>query len=459
MTGMFPGSGVPPQDAKNSILDPDTINCDELWYSTSRCQPRFDPAAANAELAELINTINAGEVSYDCAKLDQLQLAINYIAQRGLMSGAVTAAGPLNYTVAFTPPVTRYHDFLQIKVTPNVVNAGPVNLDVNGLGLTDVVRNDGNELREADFPAGVPMILIYYAGKWVVPYFVRSQTPIEYKGTLDYWVRTDGSDLTGDGSANSPTKAFRTINFAFQTAIARYTRSPDMVLNIRLGIPGDYEGCRIGKFPGFVNLIGDKVAPAGYRIHCTVDGCCIFAEGSTLRTEGVNCILDALATLTGAGPFGVFAYQNSFVSFNNGRMEQLVNGHAIASGFFESGGGKLQINEGSVVVDGKGHTIAHGMGSQGTGSFTGCSGAVTPNNLTITWIQCNFVVAAYWAYALAGVGVTNDVISGVPLVTVVDSGCVGSEYNATVNSFVYAGGKVIPGATAGTVGSGGVFQP
>src|SRR6186713_2210295 len=110
MTGMFPGSGVPPQDAKNSILDPNTINCDELWYSTSRCQPRFDPAAANAQLAELINTVNAGEVQYDCDKLDQVQLGIKYLVQRGLMKGDLLEGGPRDYIGGLTPPATRLHD-------------------------------------------------------------------------------------------------------------------------------------------------------------------------------------------------------------------------------------------------------------------------------------------------------------------------------------------------------------
>src|SRR5262245_26311921 len=98
MTAMFPDSGVPWQDARNSLQSPDVLaNCDPLWYSTSRCQPRFDPAAANAQLAELINLINAGGLSYDCSQLDQVQLAVKYIVQRGVPRGGILAAGPTNY--------------------------------------------------------------------------------------------------------------------------------------------------------------------------------------------------------------------------------------------------------------------------------------------------------------------------------------------------------------------------
>lgn len=76
MTGMMPDSGVPFSDAKNSLPDPVTIHCKELWYSTSRCQPRFDPAAANAMLSELINLVNCADLAYDCARLNNLSQAI-----------------------------------------------------------------------------------------------------------------------------------------------------------------------------------------------------------------------------------------------------------------------------------------------------------------------------------------------------------------------------------------------
>ena len=66
---MFPDSGVPPSDAKNSLPDVTTNNCNELWYSTNRCQPRFDPAAANAMLAEDMNFKFAmGGTTHQCGE-------------------------------------------------------------------------------------------------------------------------------------------------------------------------------------------------------------------------------------------------------------------------------------------------------------------------------------------------------------------------------------------------------
>jgi len=456
---MFPGSGVPPGDAKNSLVDPTTINCDELWYSTSRCQPRFDPAAANAQLAELINLVNKGEVAYDCAKLDQVQLAVNYLGQRGIHQGVLMLGGPFNYTGIMDPPATRYNDYMTIKAVATLGNGGPVRLDLNGLGPVPVLRNDGQEMREADVPSGVPQLYVYYAGKFYAPYFVRSQSPIEYKGTLDYWVRTDGSDATGDGSANSPGKAFRTINYAFTTALNRYSRSPDMLLQIRLGIPGDYEAGQFSKFPGVVNLFGDPVAYAGYRIHTSLSSyCCLVVETSTVNVHGVNMIIDRVGPNAGES-MGLFCWRNGYVAFHNSGVEININGGAIQTAVFQAAGyGSIQIGQGSILIDGKGHTIGMGMAAQGNGSCH-CVGAPSPNQQIITWKQCNFLTAAYWAYALSGVGVTDNVVGGVPLSTVVDNGCVGMKYNSTVNSFVYGGGKVVPGTIAGTVADGGVFKP
>src|SRR4029077_2068523 len=101
MTKMFPDSGVPPADAINSLPDVDTKGgCDELWYSTSRCQPRFDPAAANAMLAEDMNLVMKGEVTYDCTTQTNLELAVRYLIQRGLPNCSMWQAGPYNYVTS-----------------------------------------------------------------------------------------------------------------------------------------------------------------------------------------------------------------------------------------------------------------------------------------------------------------------------------------------------------------------
>ena len=165
MTAMFPDSGVAPSDARNST-DPVTTGCNELWYSTGRCEPRFDPAAANAMLSELTALINAGEVVYNCASLSQVQLAVRYLIQRGLPKGAVLAGGPFDYICALDPTLTRYNNFLTLVVVPNADNQGPVTLNVDGHGPAQVLRPDGQQLSPSDLKAGIPTVITYYGGFW-----------------------------------------------------------------------------------------------------------------------------------------------------------------------------------------------------------------------------------------------------------------------------------------------------
>lgn len=81
MSGVFPDSGVTPSQARNSILNPNVAEgCLPLFYSSTRCNPRFDPAAANALMSEFINAVNGAGLEYDCTKLDNLLRAIKALA-------------------------------------------------------------------------------------------------------------------------------------------------------------------------------------------------------------------------------------------------------------------------------------------------------------------------------------------------------------------------------------------
>lgn len=101
MSGLFPEGGVTALAAENTIAAPGLVaGCDALWHSTARCQPRFDPAAANAMLSELINFVNCSGSLYDCSRLDNLCIAMNaWLAKInhvlfGEFIGPVT--GPIN---------------------------------------------------------------------------------------------------------------------------------------------------------------------------------------------------------------------------------------------------------------------------------------------------------------------------------------------------------------------------
>lgn len=102
MAGIMPNGGVPPQQATNALSSPDIIapGCASLWYAP-RCNPKFDPAAANAMISEIINVVACADLDYDCTKLDNLCVAI-----RALIAGA---ASPLcSLPIIAAPTVNDY---------------------------------------------------------------------------------------------------------------------------------------------------------------------------------------------------------------------------------------------------------------------------------------------------------------------------------------------------------------
>jgi hypothetical protein len=79
MSGIFPSSGVPAGSALNTV-DVATTGCasggGELFHSTSRCTPRFDPASANAVISEMLNLVACAGKTYDCSRLNNLCTAV-----------------------------------------------------------------------------------------------------------------------------------------------------------------------------------------------------------------------------------------------------------------------------------------------------------------------------------------------------------------------------------------------
>lgn len=76
MAGIQPSSGVGPSQSQNTLADPNIApGCANLWYAP-RCNPRLDPFAMNAVIAEILNLVNCGGTEYDCARLDNMCTAV-----------------------------------------------------------------------------------------------------------------------------------------------------------------------------------------------------------------------------------------------------------------------------------------------------------------------------------------------------------------------------------------------
>jgi hypothetical protein len=261
MTGMMPDSGVPASDAKNSILDPNTVNCDELWYSTSRCQPRFDPAAANAVLAELINAVNCAGIPYDCSKLTNLCDAIAYTVQNGDSWCAPLTNGPNDYLGALNPPLLAYPTAdccMAIKVIPNVNNAaGGTRVNFNNLGWISVVRNDGEPLQANDWTAGIPVMIIYCNGRFVSIGMVGSQVPKPLSRPLDLWVNNSFGSDAHDGLSNDPAHALNTFQRAIDIAYSYQPGQYPVNIHIMNG-SGPYAGGMSPQYAGpSLHVIGE----------------------------------------------------------------------------------------------------------------------------------------------------------------------------------------------------------
>lgn len=76
MAGIYPDGGVPVGQATNTV-NVASVNCtSELFYSTNRCTPRFEPAAQNALISEILNAATALGDPYNCGSLANLRATL-----------------------------------------------------------------------------------------------------------------------------------------------------------------------------------------------------------------------------------------------------------------------------------------------------------------------------------------------------------------------------------------------
>jgi hypothetical protein len=454
VTAMFPDSGVPPADAKNST-DPVTSFCNELWYSTSRCQPRFDPAAANAVLSELTALINSGMVNYDCRYLDQVQLAVRYLVQRGIMKGT-PLVGPNNYIGNWLdPPLTFYNDYLTLLVIPNLSNTGPVTAAISNQRVVEVRRNDNQQMQAGDWIGNLPYLIMYWNGIFYNVATLKSQIPvlIDPQGNVDIWIRPDGNDDTGDGGENSPTRAFRTIEGAWLKVAARYASFPQFSLNMRLGIPGVYEGAAIGPFGGRVTISGDRGNFTNYRIMPKATGlanahtCLTGGNVASFYINGITCVLTATQPFTGCGMRFV---GNTFGILADCRIESQINNinNLMVS---VSTGGKMALGGGNLYMDSQGNALTAFIHC-----YQGLVGGGLSGNSSETY---HFLNGVLYLPEAATLRADNLSIQDFGACSFAVSNITGQKYLVSGNSILSMGGKAPPGSDPGEVITGGQFIP
>jgi hypothetical protein len=462
MTAMFPASGVPAADAKNSIPDPATVNCDELWYSTSRCQPRFDPAAANAVLAELINLINKGEVTYDCNFLNQVELSVRYLIQRGLPYIAFTSGVPNIYAGSFDPPVTRYNHGMTFTIIPHQSNTGSATFNANGLGPVPILKGSGLGLLPNDLLVGSPAQITYWNGNFylIASGVVHSDIPIV--GTLPkvltsdvlFWVRTDGNDTTGDGMFNTPDRAFRTIDGCWRKVGALYIASPIYSITIQLGNTGDFEATKL------LNSYGGRVIVQGDE-----------GPGKTAYR-----IISATDANPGAGnPYSSAVNSNSMLDLTFRGVTFVMRGYPEGTGVQMSGlsigGGSCNFINCTFTVEAD-STLTSAIWSRDDArvGFHGINDIFGNGNRVAYVVLCtgghfqtlSGTPSELHTHAMAiqryGWYVTGLARASIPGCTLANVGSVtGPRYLVEANAVIRSNGQILPGDAAGTQTSGGLY--
>ena len=446
---MFPDGGVPANEAINTLPDVNTVvPGDELWYSTSRCDPRFDPPAANAMLAENMNLIMKAELQYDSATLTHLERAVRYLIQRGLPRACVLAGGPFDYTSALDPGITRHNDLMTLTILPNINNQAAATLNL-GLGPVPILRNDGLPLESQDLKSGKPAIIVYWGGAWYVCGLAASQVPLSAIGAVDGWIRTDGNDTTGDGTANTPDKAFRTIQGAWNTIGGRYAASPLFSINLRLGIPGDYEYATLGPYGGYVSVTGDPNDRFAYRIVSATTGggpggavwALRISGVGGMNINGVNLVMRCGETLAN-GNMCLRAENSSIWLFN---LAMTLEASSPTATMWYMMGGGCACAPGDFVFEGNSYTCSSGFAINSGGHFGGCP----PGGALANWTWRNIYFSG------SGFAFHDMAVCNIGNMTITNAATVGVRYDVQTNAVLYRGGWEPPGDQPGTVGSQG----
>lgn len=421
------------------------------FYFGSGCDVRLRPHVLNSLISENLSLLDRVGLAYNPGLLFNTRLAVEYIFQRGQPQYSVlTAQGDpaYYYTGALDPPVRGLINGMVLTVLPSAENHGFVRIDVGNGGWVPVLRNDYEELRRGDWPAHIPQRICYYNGAFYLLGLAKSQVPLVLVGAINFWVRPDGNDETGDGLANSPDRAFRTIDGCWYAVGSRYAASPAATINIRLGIPGNYEGADIGPFGSSVNIIGDQANAAAYRILTKAPA----ATGGVLSwslhvtgisrcgISGVNLVMTALASVS----TNCLRVSSSNVDINYIQMTLEVS--SPNAGVLILGKSDMYANNAN-LVQGNGNTVGFGF-SLVDGSHY--SGTLTAAGCDWTWQNINFASAGYTIDGASGATHGN---------TRVHNYATGPRYSVSGWSILTKLGYEPPGNVAGTATPQGLVNP
>lgn len=469
MAGIFPQNtdgGMPPNAA--SPLNPThayapqwagPVNTSALYYGNG-CDVRLRPEVVNSLISEMEAVVDRAGVSYDSNRLTNTELAIRYLIQRGLPKWCILYGGSTYYSGTLDPPATGYNDGMVIAIVPVINNAGPVWISLNGLPYAPLLRHDLAYLQVNDLRAGSVYLIAFYAGNWHICQLVYSQVvdpstlAKTMTGYVDGWIRTDGNDTTGDGTANDPAHAFRTIEGAFYRLTREYAPNANFGFNLRLGIPGDYDAAGIAGIGGTqISIIGDPTTNApgrgSYRIVSGYRG----AGPISLLMFGLQVNLVGLTIYMNIpNADGIQMGSNGVVNLFNVRFENqpgvdggnCVWGRTGSVFYTMSGGPGYPVGYYTTEFIGNGQSnatlINMGEGAQFGGNWA---------NTLINTQNTNCRLATIYATYLGAINI-GDHLQQYGTAT-------GTKYLVELNAVILTNGLTIPGSAPGVARNGGVI--
>jgi hypothetical protein len=380
---------------------------------------------------ELANFITDAGITPDNADLRQLARSV----QRGKVVFAVDTGTADAMVVTLTPPLLGYADGLHLFVQKaaglaNVSTTPQIN--VNGLGNKQIIRQDGAQLVAGDLMAGAMLLLVYRSGVFWCANFVKSMARFSVPfGNPTLWVRTDGNDAN-DGSANDAAHAFATIGAAIIYAQNVWSLGGKKLI-IALGNTGTYDGFQVTSPTDVIEVVGNDAAIDSYIIGKTTSPPVIIGvRESSLYLHGCRVKAQSSAQIIGVS----VAYGGAVVL---GAMRIETNPSAVNT-IHMSATGNGAIDIGATVGLYGPALVGCYVDSQGSITTEAGAGAGV--------IACNangFVTACLAAYS--GVIACQGTFSGT---------ATGVRGHAEQNGVVNTGAQTIPGNAASTTATGGL---
>lgn len=127
MSGIFPTAGVNFSATLNAT-DISVTGGQPLYYAANLCNPRFDPAQANAVISEIVGVSEKAGLNVNCNRLDNLALGICEIVDKATCGAGLASQAQINAMLA--NPDTHY-------VVVCLPNGTPVRVPVSALVADD----------------------------------------------------------------------------------------------------------------------------------------------------------------------------------------------------------------------------------------------------------------------------------------------------------------------------------